>query len=172
MKIETERLIIRPFRKDDLSEFRKLLDIQEVTGWVMQKDRAEDFLNWQIANYSTMDIISGVVCFGVFCKTTGKVFGTVGAGQHDDLQETEIFYNLLTEARGKGYATEATKAITKWVFKNYDIPYIIGTVEINNNKSYKVLERCGYHFIDTRPLLVHIENKEYIFKYYRYYSAL
>lgn len=36
MKIETKRLIIRPFVKDDLAEFKKLLTIKETPGWVMQ----------------------------------------------------------------------------------------------------------------------------------------
>jgi len=167
MRIETDRLIIRPFIYDDLPAFKKLLDIPEVTGWGMQKDRAEDFLNWYITNYDNMDIIAGIVCFGVFDKS-GNVLGAVGAGEHDDLHETEIFYNLLPEARGNGYATEAVKAVTNWVFANYHIPYIIGTVKTDNIPSQRVLEHCGYQYVENITLLVHIEGKSYDFKYYRY----
>jgi hypothetical protein len=70
MVLETERLIIRPFREDDLPEFEKLLDIPEVVGWQMQKGNAEGFLNWHISNYSHMDIVNGIVCFGFL---TGEV---------------------------------------------------------------------------------------------------
>ena len=168
MKIETDRLIIRPFKKDDLPDFKKLLDIQEVTGWTMQKNRAEEFLDWHIERYSQMDIMSSVVCFGIFDKETRQIIGSVGVGEHDDLQETELFYSLLSEARGKGYATEAAKAVTDWVFVNYEIPYIIGTTVVDNIKSQHVLERCGYKFVENKTLLVHIENKSYDFKYYRY----
>jgi RimJ/RimL family protein N-acetyltransferase len=120
---ETERLIIRKFEKNDLDKFKTLLDIPEVTGWQMQKDRAEDFLQWNISNYDKMDIINNGVCFGMFNKNN-KVLGAVGAGQHDGLKETEIFYNLLPLERGKGYAVEATKKITIWAIENYDIPII------------------------------------------------
>ena len=171
MKIETERLIIRSFEKNDLPDFKKLLNIQEVTGWTMQKNRAEEFLDWHIEKYINMDIVSSVVCFGIFDKETKQILGSVGVGEHDDLHETELFYNLLSEARGKGYATEAAKAVTDWVFENYEIPYIIGTTVIDNIKSQLVLERIGYQFFENKTLLVHIENKLYDFKYYRYYCS-
>lgn len=169
MQIITDRLIVRTFEKTDLMEFEKLLDIPEVPGWQMQKNRSADFLNWQISNYNTMDIINGAVCLGCFEKATGKILGAAGAGEHDDLHETEIFYQLLPEARGKGYATEAAKAITKWALDNFDIPYIIGTADVDNIPSQKVLENCGYELIDERTLLVHITNKKYDFRYYRCY---
>ena len=73
--------------------------------------------------------------------------------------------------QGHGYVTEAVKAVTKWAFENYEIPYLIGTVEVSNMKSQKVLERCSYQFIDERTLLVHAEGIQYRFKYYRFYPA-
>ena len=39
MRIETERLIIRPFTPEDLPEFRKLLTVEELPGWVMRRRR-------------------------------------------------------------------------------------------------------------------------------------
>lgn len=170
MILETSRLIIRTFLISDLTEFEKLLDIPELGGWQMQKSNSEGFLIWQISNYSNMDIINGIVCFGIFDKETGSVLGAVGAGDHDDLHEPEIFYNLLPDARGKGYATEAAKAVTEWALANYKIPYIIGTAGINNISSQKVLENCGYEFINDQILLVHVLNEKHIFKYYRYYA--
>lgn len=169
MQIITDRLIIRPFEESDLVEFEKLLNIPEVPGWQMQKDNSTGFLRWHISNYKAMDIINGIVCFGCFDKITGNILGAAGAGEHDDLHEPEIFYNLLPEARGKGYASEATKAVTKWALENYKIPYIIGTTGVDNIASQKVLDNCGYEFVDERTLLVHITDKQYTFKYYRYY---
>jgi RimJ/RimL family protein N-acetyltransferase len=169
MKIITGRLCIRTFEESDLVEFEKLLNIPEVPGWQMQKENSAGFLRWHISNYEAMDIIHGIVCFGIFDKEKSNVLGAVGAGEHDDLHETEIFYNLLPEARGNGYATEAAKAITAWAFANFEIPYIIGTASVGNIPSQKVLENCGYKFVDVRKLRVHIAKKNDIYKYYRYY---
>jgi len=134
----------------------------------MQKNRSKDFLQWHISNYNKMDIINNIVCFGIFSKNN-DILGAIGAGKHDDLNETEIFYNLLPSKRGKGYATEAAKIITEWAITNYEIPYIIGTVSVENMKSQKILEKCGYKYINEQTLLVHIERKKYRFRYYRYY---
>ncbi len=168
MQIITSRLCIRPFEEADLAAFEKLLDIPEVPGWQMQKDHSAGFLRWHISNYTAMDIIHGIVCFGIFDREKGSILGAIGAGEHDDLHETELFYNLLPAARGKGYATEAAKAVTAWAFENFDIPYIIGTASVDNLPSQKVLLNCGYEFIDERCLLVHIANKKHVFKYYRH----
>lgn len=169
MLLQTKRLTVRGFVPADLPEFRKLLEIPEVPGWQMQRDRAEAFLNWHIGNYSKMDIVHGAVCLGIFHQETGGVLGAVGAGEHDALHEPEIFYNLLPSARGCGYATEAAMEVTGWALDNYPIEYLIGTAEVSNGASQRVLERCGYQYIDERELLVHIENKSYRFKYYRRY---
>jgi RimJ/RimL family protein N-acetyltransferase len=169
MEIVTDRLVIRTFTADDLPEFKKLLDIPEVRGWQMQKKRAQDFLNWHLTNYEKMDVTHGIVCLGIFDKATGALLGSVGAGEHDDLHETEIFYALLPSARGKKYAQEAALAVTKWALQHFELPYIIATAGVDNIASQKVLEHCGYELVGERNLKVHILNKRAIFKYYRRY---
>lgn len=66
-----------------------------------------------IAQYVNMDIVNDLISLGIFDKKTGELYGTVGAGKHDDLHEPEIFYELLPEHIGYGYATEAVNAVTK-----------------------------------------------------------
>lgn len=168
MQIETARLVIRPFAAPDLPAFERLLDIEEVPGWRLQKADSLRFLRWQISNYARMDITGGVVCFGSFERATGRLLGAVGAGEHDDLHETEIFYNLLASERGHGYAAEACAAVTAWALANYGIPWIIGTAEVSNVRSQRVLERCGYRFVEERELLVHLLNERRRFRYYRH----
>ncbi len=165
MELSTERLIIRNLNDTDLPEFERTLN--EIQRTCMGGSR--EFLNWIISQYERMDIINDLICLGLFDRYNGTLYGTVGAGKHDDLHEPEIFYMLLPEARKKGYATEAVKAVTDWVFENYRIPYLIATVTVDNLNSQKVLERCGYQFIEDKTLLVHVEGNKYDFMYYRFY---
>jgi len=167
MILATEHLTIRPFIRSDLRQFRQLLEMPEVPGWQMQRDRAEAFLDWHISNYTEMDILHGIVCFGVFDSRDGRIVGATGAGEHDDLHEPEIFYNILPGARGKGYATEAAEAIVGWVFSELDVEYLIGTAGIDNVASQRVLEKCGFQFVETRELLVHTQGQRHEFKCYR-----
>ncbi|WP_229750777.1 GNAT family N-acetyltransferase, partial [Paenibacillus nasutitermitis] len=67
----------------------------------------------------------------------------------------------------------AAIAVTKWVFEYYKIPYLIGTVGVDNIKSQKVLERSGYQFIDFRTsLMQQPEGKLSDYKYYRFYPTV
>lgn len=167
MEIVTERLVIRTLCGADYPEFEQILNDAQKSAF----GDGRGFLNWLISQYPKMDIINGLISLGIFEKQTGKFIGTAGAGKHDDLHEPEIFYHLLPEYRGYGFAAEAVKEITGWTLENYDIPYLIGTVAVDNIKSQHVLERCGYQFVDTRSLLVHVTNERYDFKYYRYYKV-
>ncbi|MBD3919844.1 GNAT family N-acetyltransferase [Paenibacillus sp. PR3] len=168
VRIETERLIVRKFEERDFEQFCKLLDMPEFEGWQMQKPRARQFLEWHLSNYERMDIVSGTVCFGIFDKITLEIVGQIAAQKHDDLHEPEFGYSILPFARGRGYAKEAARATLEWIEQRYDIPYIIGTVEISNLPSQKVLEHCGFQFVDERSLLVHDMDERVDFKYYRY----
>ena len=167
METITERLIIRELCEADYPEFERTLnDVQKTCS-----GSGTGFLNSLITQYSEIDIITVLSSFGIFEKATGKLMGTVGAGKHDDLNEPEIFYYLSAEYRGYGFASEAVKAVTEWALKNYNIPYLIGTVAVDNVKSQHVLERCGYQFIAIRSLVVHATNERFDFKYYRYYTT-
>lgn len=166
MKILTERLILRDLCEADYPEFERILnDVQKSCF-----GSGMGFLNWLISQYSAMDIANGLLSFGIFDRQTEKFMGTVGVGDHDDLHEPEIFYHLLPEHQGYGFATEAAKEVTGWALENYNIEYLIGTVAVDNFKSQHVLERCGYQFVEVRSLLVHVTNERYDFKYYRYYK--
>jgi len=167
LPIVTERLCIRPFIQEDFEKFKSLMEIPELTGWAMQKDQAKGFFNWHICNNEKMDVINGTVCFGLFDKVTDEILGNVGIGCHDDLKETEIFYALTVEVRGKGYGKEAVAAVSKWFFQNFDIPYLIGTVGVNNIPSQKILEKSGYQFINEQILKVHVLEESERFRYYR-----
>jgi RimJ/RimL family protein N-acetyltransferase len=171
LQIETTRLILRPFIKDDLPQFKLLLDNPGVSGWQMQLPRAAEFLDWQISQYKKADIEKGVICLGAFEKSSGNAVGAAGAGEHDDLHETEIFYNVHPNFQRQGYATEMAEAVTQWVMRDLDIPYLIGTADVDNIASQRVLEKCGFIYESTQELLVHVLGQTGKFKYYRYYKS-
>lgn len=162
----TERLALRPFRAGDFEAFCVLLDLPELPGWGMQKHRAREFLDWYITSAQRMDVQNGVICLGAFGRLTGELCGFAGVGRHDDLGEPEVFYAFQPSARGKGYATEACRAVSEWALARFDIPQLIGTAGVENAASRRVLEKCGYEFVDVRTLDVRITGERYDFAYY------
>ncbi len=117
MKLLTERLIIRNLYETDYPEFERILNATQKSVF----GNGKRFLNWVISQYDTMDITNGLLSFGMFERQTEKFVGTIGVGDHDDLNEPEIFYHLLPEQQGNGFATEAAKEVTRWALENYNI---------------------------------------------------
>jgi RimJ/RimL family protein N-acetyltransferase/dephospho-CoA kinase len=166
VSINTERLYIRPFAEKDFTQFETLLDLYP--GWQLQKPHARQFFDWYLSNYKTMDIEHDYICLGIFLKESDKLIGNVGLNEHDDLHVPELGYGILTDYRGKGYAKEAAKATLLWAKSFFNIPYLVGTAEVSNIASQKVLEYCGFSLEGINNLEVHITQQRYDFKTYKY----
>ena len=58
-------------------------------------------------------------------------------------RSAEVWYKLLPEAWGKGYATEATKAVIDFGFDELNLHRIEAGCAVANVSSYRVLEKAG-----------------------------
>ena len=56
---------------------------------------------------------------------------------------TEIGYGILPEFQGKGYATEAAKAMIAWAHDTLGIKEFTATHVIANTASGNVIRKCG-----------------------------
>ena len=56
----------------------------------------------------------------------------------------EIGYGISEEYRGRGYATEAVKAVSARAFRNPDVTAIDAETDAANTASKRVLEKCGF----------------------------
>ena len=56
----------------------------------------------------------------------------------------EIGYGILPEFEGKGYTTEAVKAMTQWAFGNSGVVFVEAETEPDNKASQRVLTKCGF----------------------------
>ena len=77
-----------------------------------------------------MDPIEDVIGLATEERETGKIIGHGGIGKHDELDETAILYGIVRASREQGYATEASRVITKWALKTFPIPHISGTAPV------------------------------------------
>ena len=62
---------------------------------------------------------------------------------NDRFRMGEIYYNLLPEFWGQGFATEAVKTIIKFGFEELRLHRIEAGVTTDNQMSIKVLEKVG-----------------------------
>lgn len=57
---------------------------------------------------------------------------------------TEIGYGILPEFQGRGYATEAVRAVTQWALSQPGVRCITAETEATNAASQKVLVKAGF----------------------------
>lgn len=66
----------------------------------------------------------------------------------DEDGRTEVGYDLVEAARGRGYATEALRALAGWALARDDVRRLFAVVEHGNAPSRAVLERAGFVRVD------------------------
>lgn len=69
--------------------------------------------------------------------------------QSKGLPIVEIGWRLSSKHWGKGYATEAAKAVLHFAFTELNLSEIISFAVVANNKSRRVMEKIGLHHSET-----------------------
>lgn len=80
----------------------------------------------------------------VIDAATNSVIGAVNLkGPPAADGDVEIGWGLVPEARGRGFATEASRAVIEWAFGSPEVRRITATVPEHNEASQKVARRLG-----------------------------
>ena len=149
--IETERLILRNFVKEDFNDLYEYLSDSTVVLYepykAMNKEEVLENLNWRI---STDEMVA------VELKDTHKVIGNVYLGNRE-FETIEIGYVFNKDYWGKGYAKEACKALIENSFNN-NIHRIYAECDPNNPNSWRLLESLGF----VRE--AHLKKNEYFWR--------
>lgn len=137
--IETERLILRRFKEDDLSNVFVLMNDDytcRMTGMPVFKtsEMVKRFMdNWAERAYAITE------------KGYDKVIGIIQTPLFWWDRRAEIGYWLLKDCRGKGYMSEAVKAVSEELFKKWWCNEIRIYVFEGNVASERVALKCGFH---------------------------
>ncbi|MBB6453180.1 ribosomal-protein-alanine N-acetyltransferase [Salirhabdus euzebyi] len=85
--------------------------------------------------------------WGIYTKEESVFIGTCGfhyIRESNGSLSAEIGYDLSKTFWGNGYMIEAVKAMNEFGFKEMGLSLIDATVEPNNEKSIKLLEKLGF----------------------------
>jgi len=149
-KIETERLLLRPFIDADCPAMLRIQSNPVMTEFTPDNpwssiDDAYNFLHFAQKLYKDENIIEGFrYFFAVVEKNSNQVIGYCGIGGPEfDRTLTEVFYSIEHPFWGQGYATETTKALLHYGFEHLNLKKIVGFAEKRNLASLRVLEKAG-----------------------------
>jgi RimJ/RimL family protein N-acetyltransferase len=146
--LETDRLILRHRRVDEAAIYRQL--------WTERDPRVPPHRQISPEGRPTVEDIasrirteheeSGPGILAVERKGTADVIGYCGLIFHGNglPDEPELAYELLRAAHGRGYATEAGRAVVTWV-SEAGYRQLWAGVRDWNAASRRVLEKLGFH---------------------------
>jgi len=89
-------------------------------------------------------------------KSTGRFIGELGFAEFKrDIQPSiegipELGWALIPDAHGKGYATEALRAVVAWGDNHFGSAQTVCIIYSDNVASFRVAEKLGY--TELRPL--------------------
>ena len=147
--IETERLVLRPFKQSDLHDFNEYASVPgvgEMAGWKHHEtiEKTKEILDMFIKEDKT---------FAIVFKKNNKVIGSLGVekyGLEDKLTEfnsyygREIGYVLSKDYWGKGIMPEAVGAVISYLFNDLNLDFLTCGYYDFNNQSKRVQEKCGF----------------------------
>jgi RimJ/RimL family protein N-acetyltransferase len=147
--LESERLILRKFEKNDLDSIHAMRNDADVMRYIREVSLArEESAKW-------MDLISalweneGIGYCAVVEKETGDVAGWCGTWKIPETGEIEVGYAIAKEKWGNGYATEAAAAAVDHAFRRLKLERIVAVAYPENTASIRVMEKLGMKFVRT-----------------------
>ena len=141
--LHTERLILRPVTADDHAALLAHWSAPDVRRFLFDGAALSSAEISEAIQDSTRDF--GRAGYGLWLvheqDRTGLV-GTAGLRPLEDLG-LEIFYSLAPGSWGKGYATEAARAVLDHALGPLGLAEVLAEVDEGNTASISVIERLG-----------------------------
>jgi RimJ/RimL family protein N-acetyltransferase len=139
--LTTERLILRPPRREDLAPFAVFWASERSVheggprdlrgAW---EDFAAGFGLWAIEGFGTWSVEE---------RATGALVGIIGYYHPADFPELEIGWTVFDGFEGKGLAYEAAMAARAWGYAERGLTPLVSHTDPANARSIRLHERMG-----------------------------
>jgi RimJ/RimL family protein N-acetyltransferase len=148
--IETERLILRGHRMKDFDDCAAMWSDPEVVRFIGGKPLTKEEVWARVLRYVGHWQWMGFGMWALEEKEAGAFVGDLGFAEYKrDIEPSilgvpEIGWVLAPHAQGKGYATEAVRAIVAWGDQRFGSVRTVCLIHPENLRSVRVAEKCGY----------------------------
>lgn len=143
--IETERLILRPFGKDDFDIIYRLYSDPEILRYTpfdaMNRETAQKHLDQIILGWKEVPLKEREMA--VITKADQKPVGRCHISVDFETDTGMVGALLLKEEWGKGYATELAAGLINHSFTVLGLHRVNAICSPDNAASCRLLEKCG-----------------------------
>jgi len=146
LEIETDRLLLRMFKPDDLDELSRIYvdaDVmQYLSGHALSRGETAGWLNYFLAGWTDY----GFGWWAVVLKESAELIGHCGLQFIHVTPEVEVTYGLARPYWRKGLASEAARACLLYGFAELKLDRIYALADPGNIGSHRVMERVGMSY--------------------------
>lgn len=144
--LTTERLRLRQITHEDAEGMMAIFGDPAVLRYLNHEpkdtpEKAIGLIDWLADNYRKQEGID----WGITLHGADRLVGMCGAYQWDrSNRRIDIGYHIVPAHWGRGYATEAARAITGWCFEHLGVHRVQADCTDGNIGSERVLLKCGF----------------------------
>lgn len=143
MKIESDRLIIRSFRLDDIPDYHRIVSDPRVTRFLRNSsphsyEEAEQYVQKTIEEERR----TGIARYAVERKDEGKLIGFCGFADIDE--QIDFGWRYESACWGRGYGTEAALAVLNYGVSVLRLKRIVAGTAVENVASLRIIEKLGF----------------------------
>jgi RimJ/RimL family protein N-acetyltransferase len=147
IELQTDRLLLRPFREADLDAYAALCADPEITRYLGDGRTLDREDAWrQMAMLIGHWALRGFGTWALEERGSGAFVGRAGLHYPEGWPDREVGWVLGREHWGKGYATEAARAALDHAFDTLGWERAISLIHPENERSVRVAERLGERF--------------------------
>lgn len=153
-EMETERLLLRQLRMEDIYEYYERLfgdgDVSRYMLFDPHQDISESLesLQRKLDKYEQ----GNYYCWGITEKGEDSLIGLIELLRFDEMDNSCSFvYMLGCNYWNRGYGTESLKAVIRFAFEELEIERIVADHMTKNPASGLVMQKAGMKKIGTEP---------------------
>lgn len=150
-ELETERLTLRLFQKEDAPVVQRLASAYEVALNTLTiphpypEGAAAQWIEWNEKAFDERKMVN----LAIVVRETGEIAGSIGLVMKPEHDKAEIGYWIGVPYWNRGYATEAGKALIDYGFREWNLNRIDAGHFDRNPSSGRVMQKLGMKYEGT-----------------------
>ncbi len=140
-EIKTERLLLRPFRLNDVDDVYAYAKDPE---WSRFLPLPSPYEYMHAETYVAQSFLAPWDAHPTFAVSLDDtVIGGINIRIDADSLTSEVGYSIAKEHWGKGLTVEAVTGVINWAFEEFDIVKVTARADFQNRQSWRVMEKLG-----------------------------
>ena len=144
-ELTTKRLILRPFRPADGPAVQRLAGERVIasTTCSIPHPYLDGVAELWISTHAGAFAEGTGATLAITLRKTGELAGAIGVDVNEKNDWAEVGYWIGQPYWGRGYATEALRAMLPWAFETFDLNRIQACHFTRNPASGRVMQKAG-----------------------------